>query len=206
MCREVAEWFRDPRAKPWPSPDHVVRLAALCAERQQPDPIHEHQRLKTTERLRKVIAAIDVLTAELPAMIASAESYHRASEAAGRPTWRSREETITPAQALLDAAINADGIFLVPRKSKPGRKRPWKSAATLARMFAIAAWRDAGCTSHFSYDRNGPLVHVIERALEKMNFTVQPETISKWLEEHSKETAVIHAKNKATKNTIKESS
>ncbi|HQT87998.1 MAG TPA: hypothetical protein PK677_05530 [Acidiphilium sp.] len=183
---EVASWFHHPKGRPWPTADHVGGLVATINDTNPPDEPAIERSKQTTLRLRRVQQAIEVLTAELPVLIAAAEDHHRLAAAAGRPPWRSREGTIEPAQQLLNSAIAARRVFLARSKGKQGRKRDWVPNADVARLLALGAWRAAGCTKPLGYHRTGPLVSVISAVLDAMGTPTDEDAISKWLEERSK--------------------
>jgi len=191
-AEKVAEWFRHPRGKPWPERRHVAHMVAVLSNLPAQTAATLAVQASARERLRAVKAAIDLLAAELPGLIANAETHHRAAAAMGRPSWRSRETTTVPAELLLAAVTGARNLFpSLPAPNTPGRKRPWRPYAEVARFYAELSWRVAGRTTPLGFHRTGPLVGVIHHALEALGTPAEQDAISKWLEDTKKRNSIL---------------
>lgn len=188
---DVAAWFDHPAARPQPTAEMVEGLTHFCnlclIQRGEPPAIAEVTKLErqkeelTTDRIRRVLAALKVLKEDLPVLIAGAEGSQKAAHDAGREPLRKAESTVVPTKELLAAVENCEGVFRVRRTKKAGRRRVWAADGQAILGMAIGAWRLAGCPRRLGANRTGPLQHLLMQALPAIGHEVNGFQLNAWL-------------------------
>ncbi|WP_287998160.1 hypothetical protein [Acidiphilium sp.] len=199
FLEEVAEWFRHPQGKPWPSTAMIRPLAQHLLFVGPRGLTFEQQinRSETTKKWRKnrdksefsqeynIIESLIILKENIPNQISKIKNN----------SYRTTDEyyilhcnnRIMALEKLFESVCQIEPLYEWERNRKhdnerAGRRRYWLKDGNWIYDIVIEIWGKAGRTKPLGSHRTGPLVGVLVEALRHQGFKVDSDAIAKWLE------------------------